>query len=82
MLVTVLQQSKCLTLMAYGCFPQLASEWTLSLLARFVTGHHAQLDKPLVIEWRFCEFSTQHAWLAQAAAQSTLRLVKARERSR
>lgn len=60
---------------------QLASEWPLSLLPRFVTGLHALLDKPPVIERRFCEISERHAWLAQAAAQSILRLVEARDRS-
>ena len=58
---------------------QLVAEWPLPLLPRLVTGFHALLEMPPVIDRRYCEVSLRYSWLAQAAAQSVLRLIKARD---
>jgi hypothetical protein len=59
--------------------PQLVSNWPLSLIPKLVAGFHALLETPPVIERRYCEISRHYSWLAQAAAQSVLRLIDARD---
>jgi len=60
---------------------QLVSSWPLSLIPRLVAGFHALLETRPIIERRYCEISRHYSWLAQAAAQSVLLLIDARDLS-
>lgn len=60
---------------------QLIADWPLQLLPGLITGFHTLLETPPVIERRHCEISKRYSWLAQAAAQSVLRLIEARDLS-
>jgi hypothetical protein len=57
---------------------QLATDWPLSYLPKLLAGIHSLLERPPVIERRYCEISARYAWLAPAAAQCLLRLAKAK----
>ncbi|SFI37509.1 hypothetical protein SAMN04515618_12014 [Collimonas sp. OK307] len=62
-----------------GATSQLVSDWPLPLLPRLVTGFHALLETLPVIERGYYEVSQRYSWLAQAAAQSVLRLIDAQD---
>jgi hypothetical protein len=64
-----------------GALSQLISDWPLRLLPKLVKGFNALLQTPPFIERRLCEISTRYSWLTQAAAQSVLRLIEARDQS-
>ncbi|MBH9445318.1 hypothetical protein I5L26_12315 [Pseudomonas aeruginosa] len=53
----------------------------LSQLTGLVAGFSTLLKTPPVIERSYCEISTRYSWLTQAAAQSVLRLIEARDLS-
>ncbi|WAB89922.1 MULTISPECIES: NACHT domain-containing NTPase [Pseudomonas] len=60
---------------------RLVTDWPLSQLSGLVAGFSTLLKTPPVIERRYCEISTRYGWLTQAAAQSVLRLIEARDQS-
>ncbi|NMG42885.1 hypothetical protein GPA22_03930 [Aromatoleum toluvorans] len=64
-----------------GALSQLIADWPLPVPPRLITGFHTLLETPPVIERRHCEISKRYSWLTQAAAQSVLRLIEARDPS-
>jgi hypothetical protein len=62
-----------------GATSQLVADWPLPLLPKLVAGFHALLETLPVIERGYYEISQRYSWLAQAAAQSVLRLIDARD---
>lgn len=64
-----------------GALSNLIADLPVTLLPRLVSGFHSLLETRPVIERRHCEISKRYGWLAQAAAQSVLRLIEARNLS-